>query len=431
MPKIVNAYPVNFSTDVIRNVFIKIQFDNPLARSSITSSSVLLVRDKDEELIFGVPDYVSGTYTLTFQLQGYLDKLTDYTFIIVGGDSGVKTLDAKNWSEHSFLLHFTTGEAIDKDIPLAPREIVSDAPVFSGSDGIYKIVWGRTGEPVTHIVTTGAQVGPSGTIVPLSPDLYIHPTEILDLSVISTNPENGASGISDINTITIIFDSSINIETIVNKISISAVNILGDKILQTFEESVNNNILSITFQENIVSSCVYTITLLSGIMSEDNKSQLKTDYIFLFSSVIAPFYSTVFKIRTLGNLINLISDNEIIKLIYSNSIYISEHAGTKWAEPSQVVIDYVTCKTKLDLIYGEYLDGGPVTSKRLADFAIERGRGFASVIGKMINSLEKCVEKNYLAITTGYSFIPPQSAVKSQYDPRYPKEMRLPNEGFS
>jgi hypothetical protein len=49
---------------------------------------------------------------------------------------------------------------------------------FTGNDGIYRETWGRTGEPVSHIVTTSAQIGPSGTIIPApwGAERYISPS---------------------------------------------------------------------------------------------------------------------------------------------------------------------------------------------------------------------------------------------------------------
>lgn len=430
MAKILEATPGNFSSSVVRNVFFRVKFDEPLDRSTITSSTVILVKTDTEDIVSGVPEYVTGTNTLTFQLQEYLDKFTDYTFIIVGGESGVKDLSGKPWSPQSYLCHFTTGEEIDPNIALAPREIVSNAPVFSGVDGIYKIVWGRTGEPVTHVVTTGAEVGPSGTIVPIpsGPDVYLPGNTIGDIKISSTNPTNGAIDVVT-DSIVVTFDAPI--KDVAGHVFVTAEDILGNSLTQDVEYVLSDNILTINLiPSGSVYSSIYTVLLTNGIMSQDEKYSLKSDYKFSFRTRIQPFFATIRQIRLLGDIINDVTDEAITQVIYENSLYIQSQGNVNIENPSQYAINYVICKTKLDLLTGKYLSGGPVTQKRLGDFEIQRGRGFAPLISKMVDKLDKCVTKNYNMVVKGYSYTAIETPVKAENDPRYPSWHRLGDVNF-
>jgi len=82
-------------------------------------------------------------------------------------------------------------------------------------------------------------------------------------------------------------------------------------------------------------------------------------------------------------------------------------------------------------LYNHYLGGGHVVRKTLADLTIEYGSGLANIIAKKIVTLENCIEKNELLLTTGYGFVTAQSAVKSYNDSRYPTWQGLVNKDFN
>lgn len=443
MAKILEISPNNFATDVILNVFLRVKFDEAIDRSTVTDSTVILVKTDTEEVIPGVPDYIVGTKTITFQLYGYLAKNSQYNVIIVGGESGVQTLSGENWSSNSFVSYFTTGESVDKTVPLAPAGAVAgDGTYFTGVDGIYKETFGRTGEPVTHIVTTGAQVGPSGTIepIPQGPDQYIFPPDepgVFEVS--STIPTNGAVDVKS-NEIKITFSDDIDENTLTDRVIVTAEDLLGlDIDERTYLNSVADNVLTITPSGVLVDdyrpSTVYSVLLKSDI-ADPSGIVLGSDYTFSYRTFLLPFYSTLRIIRSnIGNLISKIDDIEIERLIYENSVYILSVAKTPWDESEgddipEAAKNYVACKTKLDLVNRMYFDGGPVTSKSIDDFSVSHSRGFLTVVMKKIDSLTDCVKQNLGIIRTGTAFAEPLYAVKGEYDSRRPSWQRLENVYF-
>jgi len=442
MAKILESFPENFATGVVLNVFFSFKFDEALDRSTITDSSVILVQTDTEEIVSGVPDYVVGTKTLTFQLYGYLKKNTQYTIILVGGDSGIKTLSGDNWDGNSFISYFTTGENVDKTIPLAQSGVsFADGPYFTGEDGVYSETFGRTGEPVSHIVTTAADVGPDGTIVPVpqGPDQYIFPPdEPIVFKVASTSPINGETNVAT-SGIKVVFNLEPDPDSLVNRVLITGEDLLGFPVdSETYINSVSEKILTITpsgvLADEYVPSSTYNVVLKSGITDISASGVLSNDYLFTFKTAVSPYYSTVKLIRSnLGDLIKKVDNSEIEMLIYENSSYILSVATTSWDDDAvpQAARNYVECKTKLDLIYRIYFAGGPVTSKTLDDFTVSYGRGFVDIVKKRIEGLNACVIKNSNIVTTGQSFVSSVGAVKAEYDDRRPTWERLEDPYFS
>jgi len=442
MAKILESFPNNFATGVVLNVFLSFKFDEALDRSTITDSSVILVQTDTEEIVSGVPDYVVGTKTLTFQLYAYLEKNTKYSIILVGGDSGIKTLLGENWDDNSFVSYFTTGETVDKTIPLAQvGDAATDGPYFTGEDGIYAETFGRTGEPVSHIVTTAAEVGIDGTITPIpqGPDQYIFPPDApIVFEVASTSPINGETNVIT-SEIKVVFNLEPDPDSLVNRVLITGEDLLGFPVdSETYINSVSEKTLTIApsgvLADEYAPSSIYNVVLKSGITDISASGVLSSDYLFTFKTAISPYYSTVKLIRSnLGDLIRKVKDSEIEMLIYENSSYILSVATTAWEDDAvpQAARDYVECKTKLDLIHRVYFAGGPVTSKTLDDFTVSYGRGFVDIVKKRIEGLNICVTKNLNIITTGQSFVSSVGTVKADYDERRPTWERLEDEYFS
>ena len=443
MAKILETTPKNFETDVIRNVFFKVRLDEALDRSSITDSTVILVEKNTEETVQGVPDYIPGTNTVTFQLFDYLKKYTEYLLIVVGGNSGIQTLMGKNWNDRSFTLYFTTGDAIDNTIALASHALAShltysDGPYWSGNDGVYKQTFSRTGEPVSHIVTTAATIGPSGNIIPIphGADLYLEPSGAAAgevLSVLSTRPVHLETNV-EFESIDVTFSHSLNPDSIDGNIVFEAEEISGDIGYPVeFTTSLADNVLNIALVDPSTLSTTYTITLKGGLMAID--MVLGQNYVFSFSTPIYPLFCSVNSIkRHMGDLISNISDHDIKMVIYINSKYILSVAKTPWAinNPTPLSAEkYTCCKTEYDLLNRAYLSGGPVISKKLADFEVSYGRGFMDVVKKKLDALEDCIEENFNMIHTGSPFVDVATISKSEYDIRRPSWKRLEDPIFT
>lgn len=426
---ITSHYPTNLQTDVIRNPYISIQFDVDLDRTTINEYTVILVNTLTQQPVAGVVDYIVGTRTISFQLFDFLAEDTNYTMIVVGGTSGVyKLMPHVPFNATSYTFSFTIGNSIDWTKPLAVHSGFEDGPYFDGELGIYREVFGRTGEPVTHIVTTGGTVGPSGTIepTPWGPDRYIPPPTTASFTLSYTNPADGESWVTDKN-ITFVFNDNV---ASVADFDILVEDRLGAPVtaennMNNYHELISNKVFRITpsgVLSGLRNNSVYTVTLTNV---EDHHSRKISSVVITFRTALSPFYTSVKLIRTnLGPFLKNVTDQEIEDVILENSLYIYEVASRLTStsfpinQPTQAAIMYVICKTKLDLIYRQFLVGGIVQSKKLADLQIAYGTRAEVVLQDKINDYRECVEQSEIEVQTGTKYMQMRSAVKSHYDPR-------------
>lgn len=435
---IVQQNPVNFQTNVIRNPFIWIKFDYVLDRSTVNDYTVLLVETENPSVVIpGKVDYIIGTSKVTFQLFDFLKKNTNYTVILVGGDNGIKKQTPNEpWSLTNYTFSFTTGESIDWNLPLATSATYTDGPYFQGEAGIYKEVFGRTGEPVSHIVTTSASVSPSGKIVPapFGPERYLPPSgeDPADtFQFVSSDPANEEVGVTD-EKVTFTFSHAIkSVDSVTLKVSdLLDFELADESNSSKYSYQIDDKVYTITPSgslDGLTKSANYEIILNTVTDTSDRTISLVT---IGFQTKLSPYYSTVKIIRlNLGSLVSQISDSEIQEVIYENSVWAYENMteDTKWSidSPSKAAKEYVMCKTKLDFLNRYYLKGGPVQSKQLADLRIEYGPALLPMIQRKADMLEACVKKNELLITTGNKFYKVETAVKSYWDSRKPKWSRL------
>jgi hypothetical protein len=442
---IVSSIPNNFTSDVVRNIFIRVQFDTPLDRSTITKYTVILIESESQDPVDGNVDYILGTMTVTFQLFGYLKANTDYTLLLIGGTSGIKTLSPNvPFSSANYSVSFKTGVTIDPALALATNATYDDGPAFQGEAGIYKETFDRTGDTVSHIVTTSAQVGPSGTIIPApwGAERYLPSSgtvpDVDEFLLESSVPSNGEVDVIG-DDIVLTFNS--NIQS-VGSVSIQVVDFLqqervDENNIDNYTCAISGDTYTITpkdpLTDGLTSSAIYTITLTDVVSTHG----LSIDTVTIeFRTKIVPFYSTVRLIRNLGPLVAAESDESITLLIYENSLWIYQTTQTFEIDaPPRAANDYVACKTKLDLIYNRYLVGGQVEQKTLVDLTIRYGPAMSSIVGKKIAELESCVNNNLVALGATGKFIAPQSAVKSTNDSRFPISesgwKRLNNKDFT
>ena len=431
---IVSTTPTSLATDIDRNIFIKVVFDTNLLRSSVNEYTLILVHTNTQNVVSGRVDYIYGTKTATFQLFDYLESDTNYTVIVVGGSSGIhESASEEPFSDNNYVFSFTTGSSIDVNVPLATRGLYTDGPYFQGNDGIYTEVFGRTGEPISHIVTTAAAVGPSGTIVPapFGAERYLYPSGATPqgetFQLVSSDPEDGEEHIiaEDQENITFTFNGDIKS---ISEFDISVENFLGYDLPN--DNNTSNYNLVIDGKDYVITptgsltelapGAEFTVTLSDILDIADNSI---SEVSISFKTRPVPMYSTVKIIRTnLGDLIATVTDIEIETVIYEKSLVAYENADRSFEidEPTDAAKNYVTCKSKLDLLERRYMMGGQVERKTLADLTIQYGSGLAGVVTNKINKLEDCINENWLELTTGTNHVGPVSAVKSYYDPRYP-----------
>ena len=438
---IISQIPNNFETNIIRNPFIRVKISEPLDRSTINSYTVILVESDTQDIIEGVADYIVGTGTVTFQLYDLLKPDTNYTCILVGSVNGIFLLSpSEPFSPVNYVFTFTTGTTIDNTLPLANRAMYEDGPYFQGEKGIYKETFSRTGETVSHIVTTAAQVGPDGKIypAPYGPDIYLDPSGMpapyYDALVLSySTPENGEVNVTS-SGIYFVFNNNLSV---IDSWDVAVTDMLENIVTAENEHSnytVSASGTTIGIHStlgNFRYASTYEFTLYNVV---DVHSQSLAEVKVTFKTKIVPFYSTVKIIRTnLGSLISKETDEDIQTVIYENSLWIFQNASPTFIidAPPNTALEYVTCKSKLDMLYRVFFNGGPATKKTLADFTVDYGSQFTNVIQKRIDALETCAQKNLNLITIGVPSVAAGSAVKASADPRKPTWKRLEDATFT
>jgi len=408
--------PVAFASNVYRNVFLTAQFDVDLSRDSITDLTVLLIRSSDNDVVDGVVDYILGTRTITFQLDTLLDAETNYTWILVGRSTGIKEADGLTAALASNeRVTFTTGAAahIDPTIPLATdTRITGTMPAFAGGNGVYNVVFGRTGEPISHVVTTAGQIGPSGVIVPAPAGsaVYLAASGSLvpDPIAVSgtTDPANGDSFLDtdDMDDISAWFTDT----PVISGLTDDGVSVEVEDILQL---SISQPVLTVSIDENRLditpsfwsNGATYTVTLSSDISGE-NLAEMESDYTFSFVTKPKAFYTTVKKVRiNIGSVASKITDTEIIELIYENSLWAYENHRTGFAieSPPSYVEDYVLCKTKMDILNRVLMASSTPTSRKIGEVEFRYGSNMTDRFKKKIEEIEDCIKDSEKLILSG------------------------------
>lgn len=429
--RILSTSPASRATSVVRNVFLTAQFEADLDRNSITDLTVLLLKSSDRSVVSGITDYILGTRTVTFQLSELLDANTEYTWILVGRSEGIKTLDGEAALSANEQIAFKTGTEINPGIPLAPADAVAgDIPAFDGGDGIYSVVFGRTGEAVSHVVTTAGQVGPSGQIfpAPAGSAIYLALSGTIDLDPITVSGTVPVDGdhlllLDDMSTIDIAFnDIPVNTGLTDDGIDIEAADLLELDVTQpTWTVAISDNKLVVT-PSTWRGGTEYTVTVSKSISGE-NSLALGTDYSFSFSVRPEYYFTTVRLVRAnLGSAISKITDEEIEILIYENSLWAYDHSATTFNvdDPPLYVKDYVLCKTKLDVLNTALMGTDSVTRERIGEVEFQYGDSLGTKFKEKITELRACIEDNKIQILSSGRRTVVSSAVKSGTYPGRP-----------
>jgi hypothetical protein len=409
LARILSTSPESRATGVIRNVFLTAQFEVDLSRNTVTDLTVLLVKTSDRSIVDGIADYIVGTRTVTFQVSELLEANTEYTWILVGRTEGIKTLDGQTALAANEQITFKTGTEINPGVPLAPAEAASgDIQAFSGAAGIYTEVFGRTGEPVSHIVTTAGQVGPSGQIfpAPAGSAVYLALSGTIDLDPITISGTVPVDGdhlllLDDMSTIEVAFsDAPLNTGLEDSGIELLAVDVLGQDVIQpTWTVTTSDNKLIVTPSE-WRGGTDYTVTVSKDIWG-GNSEPLGTDYTFTFNVRSEYYFTTVKMVRAnLGSAISAISDESIEELIYENSLWAYEHAASTFDvdNPPLYVKDYVLCKTKLDVLNTALMGTDSVTQERIGEVEFKYGDSLGSKFKEKIAELKACIEDNKIQL---------------------------------
>ena len=154
---------------------------------------------------------------------------------------------------------------------------------------------------------------------------------------------------------------------------------------------------------------------------------MENDYESLFTTIMVPMYTSVEDIRlSLGAFIDTVPDNSIAVLIHRNSIRAQSLGSFNITNPPLYVIEYVSCKTAVDLLNAVFLGVGSLGAGRrtLGDMTITNETGdISQPVISLLEQLGNCVKENEILIKSGGVGVLPRHAVPhiSAGDP-YPGE---------
>lgn len=444
---IVSTNPTHLATNVVRNVALKANFSDELDRRSVTDLTVLLLKSSDRSVVSGVVDYIPGTRSITFQLSQLLEKNTSYTWILVGRTEGIKTLASVAALPGNQQVVFTTGEGIDNSLPLAPATTVAGGiQPFAGGQGLYTVVFGQTGEPISHVVTTAGQVGPSGDIVPApyATSVYLAASGSLEptpITISGTFPaaNDAFLGISALTTITIGFDQTPPVNA---GLTNGGVDLLVEDLLQldvtqpTWTTTVTDNKLVVTPSEWLAGA-KYTITVSRLVRGPEVGSDLGEDYVFSFTTKPVLYFTTVRLVRiNLGAAISKITDEDIQLLIYENSkwAFDNDRNGFSEDDPPIYVKEYVLCKTKLDTMNLALMGTDAPVRERIGEVEFHYGSNLSDRFKTKMKELQDCIADNELLILNGgtkATMITATKALNAPGRPGMPQTWRRINDNGS
>lgn len=418
---IISTSPSSLATNVVRNIAFRATFDVDLDRNSVTSLTVLLVKSSDNTPVSGVVDYIPGTRSVTFQMSELLESNTQYSWILVGRKQGIRTMALEAALPANYQVTFTTGTSLDYSLPLASSTTtVSDISAFQGGQGVYDVVFGQTGEPLSHVVTTAGQIGPSGNIIPapFASSVYLAVSGSLDpdpIEIVSTDPENGDAFLNadNLDAITVVFSEDPSNSGLVDGgVSVLVEDLLDLTIDQPTWTTQFVDRRVVTTPDEWIPGAKYTVTVSSEISTGSEATELGEDYIFSFTTKPEKYFTTVKMVRiNLGAAAAKVTDEEIQLLIYENSLWAFENHGPLTGgqtgsgfdvdDPPIYVKEYVLCKTKLDVMNTILMGTDAPTAEKIGDVEFRYGAKLTDRFKSKMEELEDCVKDNEELILNG------------------------------
>ena len=448
-PVVISTYPDAGERGVYLNTLVKVTFNQNMLSSSISDTTFLLVKYNTYTPISATIEYDSGTRTATLTPDENLEADTTYIAIIVGNqDEHARTqVGVKNSSNlamvGNYSWQFYTGFSVSSDpdvAALASGVTGYEEPQYPDPSGYEKS--GYMGISWTEPENYDTNVPMSGTIIQikLSDELEMNEFSGLGQMVVG---EDQIDSVEDylryyitVSNTPSIGDSAVpspewEYDIYWNQ-STCTVAMSGVPETQSINGYYNENgnytqiaTLYGMFQEN----SEYKVTVKAGLAGL-NTYPLPADYEFIFTTTFDPLFSSVERIRlNIGPFIRGVPDDTINRLIHENSILAQRYYPT-WAgliEADDVpyyVTEFVTCKTKLDLLNSSKLEwAGAGSRKTLGDLTIERdgvGRDIVLLADGKAKELERCIYEMEQLVRTAGQKLSPDYAIIGKDDSRRP-----------
>lgn len=110
-PTILGVSPPNSSTEVSMSPVLTAGFSKDMNPATLTTTTVTLVKSSDNSSVTGGVSYSPNSRSVSFVPSSVLAANTGYSFVIVGGSSGVKDLSNNALASHSTTTFTTTSTA--------------------------------------------------------------------------------------------------------------------------------------------------------------------------------------------------------------------------------------------------------------------------------------------------------------------------------
>lgn len=448
-PIVVDTYPESAARNIHLNGLIKVTFNQRMLSSSITDTTFLVVKQDSYTPVAGTISYTSGTRTATFTPTEYLDADSTYIAIVVGNaDEHARTVvGVKNFHSEpmvgNYSWQFYTGFSVSSDPVYAAlasgvtgyEEPIQPDPSGFDKDGYLAVSWTSPDNYDTNVPVSGTVVE-----IMLNDSLEMEELSGLGQMVVGEDyidtysdylnyyidVENVAS-IGDSLVSTLDWDYDITYDTFRNLITLT-----GTSTTPSVNGYYNTNGVWTelgTLYGLLEENNEYTVTVKAGLSGLET-NDLPEDYVFMFTTQFDPLFSSVSRIRlNIGPMIRNIPDDTINRFIHENSI-LAQRLYPTWAGiiPANnipfYVAEYVTCKTKLDVLHAAMLGyAGSGGKKALADLSIEKdspGTDIVRLAQGKIDQLLECIYEMENLVEQAGERAAPTYAVIGEHNNRRP-----------
>jgi hypothetical protein len=353
---------------------ISITFSKEVEGSYISSAYFRLIRTNNDENEYY--DQVLCTVeknelTVTVTPQVLLEKSSKYVLIVLGGETGISSIDSFKLEVNHSLVFTTT----------------SIARPGSGTDTITGVdIW------------VGGDDG--------SKDILSQEESVKTIQPLSSIPSNESVGVSSLHTISIIFNDIIKHTIPANLISFKYTELptdpdpFGERDIAISGVNVSENILSISIDpitsENSTNR-EYKLSIPAGLIFGMNKENPNKSIDIRFMGRLTPLYVLPHDItvRLAGwntKIVPNISDYELYKLSLQKSIFSNINNGIPSTD-EELLRRYqlVLCLMLLELLRNIGFAGGGIKSRSLLETKVEY---YDADLQGLMDDLEDCINEN-------------------------------------
>lgn len=455
----VSAYS-GFDTSGTGNIWrTKIIFTPQYRLSPLTEYTVYISGDEDitDGLATGIRarsifDVVNGANSGTGEVTfggTFTGNATEDTFVIKISSAGDSANALFTWwrgSDPSFI-HGPIAAMKFQTVPLEEGvEVAFGNGSFAVNDTFSVVV--RKPELFTGNMywsfTTGSgsiQAVPTTTSTSIIGDTGTSTTSTTStFTVVSTTPTDGSTN-QPLTTANISVKFNSNITDLpgtditaepVNGDTSSVSNITYSGVLKYSKSIINSNTLSIELEPNQLHEDNLVVITVSGTSANSLGTVLGDDYIFWFTTLYNPLYSSVRKVRLeIGSFIKNITDDTINLAIYEASLMANEMSWSGKDSLNSLYLfarrEWTTCKAA-EMLLNNALSSTGLKSKELDNFRVTYDNKQGAAI---LDRIRECLARwEGELVSGGKPAGNPKGVVKGECDPDAPHVGRMWEKGL-